>query len=566
MRLTACRRSPGPPAAGLALLAAVALVGLQRPRVRPGSRRRRGATSPTALSAGELDGRRLRGRGRRGQAGSHGVRRDHRRHRRRRGLGRRGLDRRRHAPPASSPGAGRSGRRPGPTTPTVELTKGETADGDAWLVRWSPDPRGAVAEGRRAAVPRRTIKAERGEILGAGDQPIVTLRPVLRVGLDKTGLSAAQATDSARRLATPASTSTPRRFVKQVTAGGPKAFVQGIVYRAARMRRPTCSPAGRHPGRAEPSPTSCRSRRPRTSPPRSWARSAPRRPSWSRTARAGSRPGDDVGLSGLQKRYDEQLAGTRGATVAAVDDEGERRDPVHGRPEGRLRRCSTTIDLDAQSAAQQALAGVGPASALVADPALDRRPRRGGQRTRLEGLQHRHLRPLRARAPPSRWSPRSPCCAPASPRRPGCRARRRRWSTARRFKNYDDYPSSGIGEISFEDAAGQLVQHRLHRPARQARAEVARRGGRCPRPRRRPRHRLPDLLRRGRHARQRDPGRRQHDRAGHGARLADGHGHGRGVGGQGLGGRSRGCCPTTRRSRRSRPSRSPLPRTDSSAR
>ena len=36
--------------------------------------------------------------------------------------------------------------------------------------------------------------------------------------------------------------------------------------------------------------------------------------------------GDDVGLSGLQKRYDEQLAGTRGATVAAVDDQGERRE------------------------------------------------------------------------------------------------------------------------------------------------------------------------------------------------------------------------------------------------
>ena len=43
--------------------------------------------------------------------------------------------------------------------------------------------------------------------------------------------------------------------------------------------------------------------------------------------------GDDVGLSGLQKRYDEQLFGTRGATVVAVDDKGERRTLFTADPE-----------------------------------------------------------------------------------------------------------------------------------------------------------------------------------------------------------------------------------------
>ena len=83
---------------------------------------------------------------------------------------------------------------------TVQLAKGKTSDGDAWLVHWAPtvvEP--SLKQGERLV--ETTVKAERGRILGAKDQPLVSPRPVLRVGLDKTGLSAAQATDSGRRLA-----------------------------------------------------------------------------------------------------------------------------------------------------------------------------------------------------------------------------------------------------------------------------------------------------------------------------------------------------------------------------
>ena len=45
------------------------------------------------------------------------------------------------------------------------------------------------------------IKAKRGNILGRDDRPIVVPRPVIRFGIDKTRVPAAQVADSARRLA-----------------------------------------------------------------------------------------------------------------------------------------------------------------------------------------------------------------------------------------------------------------------------------------------------------------------------------------------------------------------------
>ena len=75
--------------------------------------------------------------------------------------------------------------------------------------------------------------------------------------------------------------------------------------------------------------------------------------------------GDQAGLSGLQARYDEQLAGTPGVVVDAVGSDGKERElfreePVPGEP------LKLTLDIDLQQDAERLLSSVGPASALVA--------------------------------------------------------------------------------------------------------------------------------------------------------------------------------------------------------
>ena len=330
---------------------------------------------------------------------------------------------------------------------TVKLTKGETSDGDGWLVRWSPtvvEP--SLEDGERLV--ESTVKADRGEILGADDQPIVTMRPVLRAGLDKTGLSASQAAASARQIATLLDID-PQAFVKQVTASGPQAFVQGIVYRKED------APADVLAGLAAIKGGGAVAGELPLAPTREFAAEilgtvGPATAELVKASKGRIKAGDEVGLSGLQKRYDEQLAGTRGATVSAVDDQGERRELFTVDPKAGS-ALKTTIDLKAQNAAQDALAGVGSASALVAIRpstgdlvAVASGPGSKGYNTATFGRYApgstfkvvTTLALLRAGVTPqTRVS-----CPPTTV------------VDGKSFKNYDDYPSSGIGEISFEDA------------------------------------------------------------------------------------------------------------------
>lgn len=330
---------------------------------------------------------------------------------------------------------------------TVRLTRGENSDGAAWLVRWDPavvEP--SLRDGERLV--ETTIKAERGKILGAEDRPIVTLRPVLRVGLDKTGLAAKLAVASARRLAQLLEIDAPD-FLKQVRATGPKAFVQGIVYRrqdapAGVLDALTAIPGARAISDKLP-----------LAPSKDFAAAilgtvGPATAELVKESKGRIQPGDDAGLSGLQKRYDEQLAGIRGATVVAVDEEDERRTLFTSEPQ-RGSSLRTTIDLAAQNAAQKALAGVAPASALVAIRpstgdliAVASGPGSKGYNTATYGRYApgstfkvvSALALLRAGLTPQSRVP----CPPTTV------------VDGKTFENYDDYPSSGIGEISVEDA------------------------------------------------------------------------------------------------------------------
>lgn len=72
---------------------------------------------------------------------------------------------------------------------------------------------------------------------------------------------------------------------------------------------------------------------------------------------ANLQPGDRVGKSGLEKRYDEYIRGTNGYDAVQVDAAGVRTDVVglRGLPPVPGRNLRTTIDLDLQKAAEEGL-------------------------------------------------------------------------------------------------------------------------------------------------------------------------------------------------------------------
>ncbi len=330
---------------------------------------------------------------------------------------------------------------------TARLSKGQGADGEAWLVRWDPS---LVESSLEAGVrlEETSVSAERGEVLGADDEPIVTERPVLRVGLDKSTLTRREAVGAGRRVAQLLGIDAGD-FLDRVRATGAKAFVEGIVYRRQEAPADVLDGLQAIAGGRAISDT-----RP-LAPSKEFAAAllgtvGPATAELVEDSKGRIRPGDDVGLSGLQRRYDEQLAGTRGATVAAVDGEGDRRplftvEPEPGTP------LRTTLDVATQTTAQEALADLGPASALVAIRpstgdlvAVASGPGSQGYNTATFGRYApgstfkvvSALALLRAGVTPQTQV----SCPPTTV------------VDGKTFKNYDDYPSSGLGRISFEDA------------------------------------------------------------------------------------------------------------------
>ena len=137
---------------------------------------------------------------------------------------------------------------------------------------WAP----SVVEpspGRGRGLDVSSVLADRGDILGAGGQPIVTERPVSRVGIDKTQLDGADPAESARALAQLVGIDVGP-YVKAVKAAGAQAFVEAIVFRQRGAAGRGEQRRRRDPGRAGSSPPTCRSARPATSRRRSSAGSA----------------------------------------------------------------------------------------------------------------------------------------------------------------------------------------------------------------------------------------------------------------------------------------------------
>ncbi|MGH3413754.1 MAG: penicillin-binding transpeptidase domain-containing protein [Marmoricola sp.] len=234
--------------------------------------------------------------------------------------------------------------------------------GDQWLARWHPsDVHPGLTSGQ--ALSATTLPARRGDILGAHGTRIVRPRPVLRFGIDKTKVAKPKVGSSARALARLLGIDVAG-YAKLARHSGPRAFVPAIVLR--RHDVPPAVASGYHqiPGAVALADTMP------LAPTRTFAAGLLGRVGQAtaeivKQSRGRVRPGDEVGLSGLQHRYDVRLAGTPGTRVGAVGPKHISRVLFTAKPvSGKALR--TTLDPREQALAERLLSGVGPASALVA--------------------------------------------------------------------------------------------------------------------------------------------------------------------------------------------------------
>ena len=253
-------------------------------------------------------------------------------------------------------------------TTSAELKK----SGGKWLTVWNPATLvPGLAEGEILGALSQS--PERAEILGAGDAKLVTYRPVVNVGIDKPLLASADPAASAAQLAQLVGVD-PAAYVQQVQAAGPEAFVPAITLRAD-GRTITDDQIAAIPGAraiADSVPLA---------PTRGFARAllgTVGEASAEQVEKSGGalQAGDTTGTGGLQQQYDAQLRGTSGTQVfaqtAGLTAEQRQGLPNAGRrvlftvPMEPGTPLKTTLDPALQLLAEDILAKVGPASAIVA--------------------------------------------------------------------------------------------------------------------------------------------------------------------------------------------------------
>ncbi|MGN8244358.1 penicillin-binding transpeptidase domain-containing protein [Cellulomonas soli] len=233
---------------------------------------------------------------------------------------------------------------------------------DVWRVTWRPSllvP--DLVDGETLSVER--VQAERATVLGAGGSAIVEPRAVVRVGVDKTHVDATGQDAAARELAA-ALEIDPDEYAARVAAAGEKAFVEAIVVREGDPAYDTTA-LGAIDGVNLVKDTLP------LAPTRLFAR-----PVLGTVGEATAElveqsdgalvAGDRTGLGGLQRQYDAQLRGLPGLTIRATSADGAAvRDLFHVEPTPGT-ALETTLVVDLQTTAEQVLAEVAPASAIVA--------------------------------------------------------------------------------------------------------------------------------------------------------------------------------------------------------
>lgn len=245
-----------------------------------------------------------------------------------------------------------------------------------WAAQWSP---ALVAPDLKDGEILETggQSAPRADILGAGGKVLVTNRPVLDFGIDKSRLNGKDADAAAQQVARLADVD-PAGFAAQVKASGPQAFVKAITLRAdsAEAKALTAEKLAQIPGaRTVPGTLPL-------APSRGFARAVlgtvgEATAEQVEKSKGELKAGDMTGIGGLQARYDSQLRGQEGVVVRAkstVPADGPTTDGAT-QDAGRVlfqveakagTPLKTTLDPRLQTLAEDTLKDIGPASAIVA--------------------------------------------------------------------------------------------------------------------------------------------------------------------------------------------------------
>ncbi|GEP39958.1 cell division protein FtsI [Nocardioides psychrotolerans] len=330
---------------------------------------------------------------------------------------------------------------------TYDSEAGLALVGQEWQVLWArtvvePSIAGATT------LDLTPIRAARGDITGARGLALVTPRPVLRLGIDRSMVPAARAGQSAQRLARLIGIDVAA-FVERVEAAGELAFVEAIVYRADEVPADVGQLFDQIRGaRAIGDEVPLAPTREFAAPilgtvgevTAEMVEQDPER----------FQPGDQAGLSGLQARYDEQLQGTPGAVVNAVSSDGVEREVF--RVDGEVGTpLELTLDLDLQVEAERLLADVGPSSAVVAI-----RPSSGAivAAANGPGTEGLNIATFGQFAPGSTFKSVSTLALLRAGLTPDTVVPCTPTITVdgKSFKNYSDYPSSALGRVTFRTA------------------------------------------------------------------------------------------------------------------
>ena len=356
-------------------------------------------------------------------------------------------------------------------------------DAGRWKTAWQASIVQPELNGSNRLSQRR-VSADRGEVLGEDDDVIVTMRPVVRIGIDKTKVDGDAAEASAAKLAKLVDIDA-KAYAKKVAGAGDDAFVEAITFRATDKSRPSNAEVfaitGALPIQSEAM----------LAPTRDFAR-----PLLGTVGDATKEivddsdgavvAGDQVGLSGLQKRYDSTLRGTPGVQVrllpltsgsgsaspstSAAPSPSSSSSPA-GAPSpdpsasvapvtvfeakpvaGQDLRL--TLNLYLQQLAEKTLADTKPASAIVAI-----RPSTGAilAAANGDGNADQNLATVGQAAPGSTFKVVSSLALLRAGMKPSSEVKCPETITVdgRRFKNYSDYPSSHLGAIDLKTALAQ---------------------------------------------------------------------------------------------------------------
>ncbi len=349
------------------------------------------------------------------------------------------------------------------------------AEDGRWRTTWSPDLVQPGLDGTNRLTGSRNYPT-RGELIGDQGETIMTLRPVVRIGIDKVkaGKDAAASADRLARLVK----IDPEDYVKLVQDAGAEAFVEAIVLREEDPDRPSNASVLKITGARAISAD-------RTlAPTRTFARAllggvgeATKEIVEESDGKVVA--GDQVGLSGLQRRYDEQLRGVPGIEIRLIkatppgdgsataspgsspspkpspsESEAETTEPIFASKPTRGVDLTITLNVELQELAEKILEDVKPDAAIAVIRRSDGALLAAATGPSAEGEPIANF----GRYPPGSTfkvitalallraglTPDSMIDCPDTISVDG-----------RRFANYSDYPSSSNGRIPLREAFAQ---------------------------------------------------------------------------------------------------------------